>query len=166
MAPTAPNTPPSDDAPAQVLDLLLAVSTLITEDTAEFATREGMTPARLHLLWELSAADGALPPNALAHRLDVTARTVTGLVDGLAASGHVRREANPRDRRSTLVVLTTSGEAFTRRLRQMRADLAHQLFDGAPEGRASALREHLEFVLGRLRTLVDEAPGDTRPATS
>lgn len=144
----------SHDSNVAVLDLLLAVSTLITEDTAEFAAREGMTPARLHLLWEL-AGEGAMPPHLLARRLDVTARTVTGLVDRLTASGHVERVPNPEDRRSTLVVLTSEGEAFARRLRGMRADLADQLFGEASESRMSSLRGDLEFLLDRLGRLLD-----------
>ncbi|MQA11741.1 MAG: MarR family transcriptional regulator [Pseudonocardiaceae bacterium] len=137
-----------------VLDLLLAVSTLLTKDTSNFAAREGMTPARLHLLWEL-AAEGATQPHLLAGRLGVAARTVTGLVDHLVESGHVARAPHPEDRRSTLVILTPQGEAFAERLRQMRANLARQLCETMPDNRVGALREDLEVVLSRLQRLLD-----------
>jgi DNA-binding MarR family transcriptional regulator len=143
-----------NESAADVLNLLLAVSTLLTEDTSNFAAREGMTPARLHLLWVL-AAEGATQPHLLASHLGVAARTVTGLVDRLVESGHVARAPHPEDRRSTLVTLTPQGKAFGERLRQMRADLARQLFETMPDNRVSALREDLEVVLGRLQHLLD-----------
>lgn len=137
-----------------VLDLLLSVSTLLAEDTARFAAQEGMTPARLHLLWEL-AAEGRAQPNLLASRLGVAARTVTGLVDGLVESGHVSRVPHPDDRRSTLVVLTNRGDRFITRLRKMREDLARQLFDAMPANNVNALRENLVVLHVRLQQLID-----------
>jgi DNA-binding MarR family transcriptional regulator len=41
--------------------------------------------------------------------LDVTARNVTALVDGLEADGLVRRVPHPTDRRATVIELTPAG---------------------------------------------------------
>jgi DNA-binding MarR family transcriptional regulator len=143
----------ADDTSTEVFGLLLAVSTLLAEDAAEFARREGMTQARLHLLWTLAQA-GPLPSNQLAAQLAVTPRTVTGLVDRLAESGHVVRTANPGDRRSTLVTLTGQGQKFTAKLRRMRAELVRDLFAELPADRLEPLRDGLRDVLERLPQLL------------
>jgi DNA-binding MarR family transcriptional regulator len=49
---------------------------------------------------------GQLRPGDLARRLGLTSGGVTALVHRLERSGHVRRHAHPRDRRSTLLSLT------------------------------------------------------------
>lgn len=47
----------------------------------------------------------------LADALKVSARTITGLVDGLVATGFMTREPHATDRRATLVTFTERGTA-------------------------------------------------------
>lgn len=60
--------------------------------------------------------------------------TLTGVLDRLAAKDWVAREANPADRRSTLVRLTEAGETQAGRVRgaleRLGADLARVLAPG------------------------------------
>lgn len=51
----------------------------------------GITPAQFRLLRTVAHYDGPPRMADLAHRLDVVPRAVTTLVDGLEASGRVRR---------------------------------------------------------------------------
>jgi DNA-binding MarR family transcriptional regulator len=146
----------SSDTSTDVLGLLLAISSVLAADLTEFAEREGMTQARMQLLWTLGA-EGAMPSHELAQRLDVTPRTVTGLVDRLEESGHVTRSAHPHDRRSTLVELTDRGRAFMAKLQSMQEELVRDLFADFPADRLDPLRADLTRVLERLRHLVAEA---------
>lgn len=146
----------SDTPDVAVLGLLQAISMLLGEDLAEFAEREGMTPARVHLMWALGEG-GAMPSHQLAKRLDVTPRTVTGLVDRLAESGHVTRSAHPDDRRSTLVTPTEKGKAFTARLQTMQDELLRDLFADFPAERLEPLRADLTRILERMYQLVAAA---------
>jgi DNA-binding MarR family transcriptional regulator len=148
----------NSDTPTDLLGLLIAISTVLSDDLAEFAEREGMTRARVHLLWTLGDG-GAMPSHQLAKALDVTPRTVTGLVDRLEESGHVTRVANPNDRRSTLVTLTARGEAFKTKLAEMQVGLVRDLFADFPADRLEPLRADLIHVLERLRHLAVEAKG-------
>ena len=50
-----------------------------------------------------------LTPGALLRATLVTSGTMTNRIDRLAASGYVRREPDPRDRRGVLVTLTDAG---------------------------------------------------------
>ncbi|MFE3636544.1 MarR family winged helix-turn-helix transcriptional regulator [Streptomyces cellostaticus] len=108
----------------------------------------GVTPAQSRLLRTL-AHYGSPPRMAdLAERLEVVPRAVTTLVDGLEASGKVRRAADPSNRRVTRIELTDEGRETLRELRGARRSAAEEIL--AP------LTEKERAVLGvLLDTLVD-----------
>lgn len=108
----------------------------------------GVTPAQSRLLRTL-AHYGSPPRMAdLAERLEVVPRAVTTLVDGLEASGKVRRAADPTNRRVTRIELTEEGRATLRELRGARRSAAEEIL--AP------LTEKERAVLGvLLDTLID-----------
>ncbi|MET8803724.1 MarR family transcriptional regulator [Streptomyces sp. NPDC004546] len=108
----------------------------------------GVTPAQSRLLRTL--AHYASPPRMadLAERLEVVPRAVTTLVDGLEASGKVRRVPDPSNRRVTRIELTDDGRATLRELRGARRSAAEEIL--AP------LTEKERQVLGvLLDTLID-----------
>ncbi|MET8581334.1 MarR family transcriptional regulator [Streptomyces collinus] len=108
----------------------------------------GVTPAQSRLLRTL-AHYGSPPRMAdLAERLEVVPRAVTTLVDGLEASGKVRRVADPANRRVTRIELTDEGRTTLRELRGARRSAAEEIL--AP------LTEKEREVLGvLLDTLID-----------
>jgi DNA-binding MarR family transcriptional regulator len=89
----------------------------------------------------------------LAEALKVSARTVTGLVDGLVATGFVTREPHPADRRATLVTFTAHGEQWLRRQRRDQAEFCERLFGEMPAARFDAFVAGLDDVLGTLHGL-------------
>ena len=93
-----------DAALGQVLELAI----LLNDDMTRALARDGLTVARTHLLWELHQR-GPSTQRVLADALGVSPRNITGLVDGLVATGFVTREPHPADRRRTELVLTDSG---------------------------------------------------------
>jgi DNA-binding MarR family transcriptional regulator len=108
----------------------------------------GVTPAQSRLLRTL--AHYASPPRMadLAERLEVVPRAVTTLVDGLEASGKVRRVPDPANRRVTRIELTDEGQAALRELHGARRSAAEEIL--AP------LTEKEREVLGvLLDTLID-----------
>ncbi|MER6062962.1 MarR family transcriptional regulator [Streptomyces sp. NPDC001792] len=108
----------------------------------------GVTPAQSRLLRTL--AHYASPPRMadLAERLEVVPRAVTTLVDGLEASGKVRRVPDPSNRRVTRIELTDDGRTTLRELRGARRSAAEEIL--AP------LTEKERQVLGvLLDTLID-----------
>src|SRR5690606_30425108 len=107
------------------------LSTLVGQDLARFERASGLTAPRIHLLWVLGGT-GPTSQQQLATALEVTPRNVTGLVDGLVASGHVTREPHPGDRRATLVTPTAAGRRAIRELVESHEDLARQLFGDLP----------------------------------
>ena len=55
-----------------------------------------------------------MAPKDLSQFLGITSASTTSLIDRLVASGHVRREAHPTDRRSVVVVPTVESDKEVR----------------------------------------------------
>ena len=140
------------DERTPVLDRILALVAVLDADSRTALARDGLTTARAHVLWELQHR-GPLTQRALADALRVSARNVTGLVDGLVDGGFVTREPHPGDRRATLVSFTEHGAATAARLEREHAELARALFADLPEDRFRAFADGLDHVLARLRDL-------------
>ncbi|KRC62302.1 hypothetical protein ASE14_00130 [Agromyces sp. Root81] len=137
-----------------VLDRLLEVSELFQKDMARAFAGTPLTPSRTRLLWEL-AASGPSTQHALATRLEVSPRNITGLVDALEAGGYVTRSPHPSDRRAIIVSLAASAQAFMRDMQRDHAELSAELLGAvAPADRAALLRG-VEAIAGRLRELVE-----------
>ncbi|MGW2724196.1 MarR family winged helix-turn-helix transcriptional regulator [Streptomyces sp. NPDC001492] len=111
----------------------------------------GVTPAQSRLLRTL--AHWSSPPRMadLAERLEVVPRAVTTLVDGLEASGKVRRVPDPSNRRVIRIELTDDGRKALSELRGARRSAAEEIL--AP------LSDDQRIVLGGLLdTLLDGVP--------
>ncbi|WP_175411619.1 MarR family winged helix-turn-helix transcriptional regulator [Streptomyces sp. TRM64462] len=110
-----------------------------------------ITPAQSRLL--RTVAHYEAPPRMadLAERLEVVPRAVTSLVDGLEASGRVRRVPDPANRRVIRIELTDEGRATLRRLRSARRAAAEDIL-------APLTAEQREVLGGLLSALVDGVP--------
>lgn len=144
-----------DSTPRGAIDRLMQLSMLIQGDLGRYERESGLTQARIHLLWVLGAA-GPSQQRELAAALDVTPRNVTGLVDGLVASGHVTREPHPTDRRATLVTPTAAGRAVIEENQAGYADLAQQLFGDLDAARLADFSAVLDETITRFTRLMEE----------
>ncbi|GAA2941838.1 hypothetical protein GCM10010458_28630 [Microbacterium luteolum] len=153
------------DMETLLLDRLLLIGELFQRDMARAFDGTGLTTARVHLLWVLQHA-GPSTQRDLARLCEVTPRNITGLVDGLEASGHVRRTPHPTDRRSVIVELTSTAADTMARMQGEHAELNDTLLAAvAPEDRA-ALERGIAAIATRLETLVVEAAGEEDQAAS
>ncbi|GAA1506718.1 MarR family winged helix-turn-helix transcriptional regulator [Nocardioides humi] len=141
--------------PREAIDRLMHVSMLISTDLSRYERASGLSAARIHLLWQLGL-DGPTTQQRLAAALDVTPRNVTGLVDGLVASGHVTREPHPADRRAILVTPTAAGRAVIEENRASYDDLAQQLFGDLPADRLADFTAVLDETIARFTALMAE----------
>ena len=145
----------SDGTPRGAIDRLMQLSMLISSDLGRYEKESGLTAARIHLLWELGVR-GPSTQQRLAASMDVTPRNVTGLVDGLVASGHVTREPHPTDRRATLVTPTPRGLAVIKDNQRSYADLAEQLFGDLDGQRLADFSAVLDETIARFAALMEE----------
>jgi len=136
--------------PTEALDQLLELVVLLNKDITQSLSLDGLTVPRAHLLWLLHH-QGPRTQRALADDLKVTPRNVTGLVDGLVATGFVTREPHPTDRRATLVSLTEHGTSTLAEMVTGHQELATQLFGDMSGRQLGSFAAGLAHVLSRLR---------------
>ena len=152
------------------VDRLLLIADLFQRDMARAFDGTGLTTARVHLLWVLQHA-GPSTQQALAQLCEVTPRNITGLVDALEKSGHVRRTPHPTDRRAVLVELTDTATETMARMQEEHAQLNETLLSVIAPADRAAVERGLSAVAAHLEHLVTTAaspspsPEDTR-ATS
>ncbi|MFF9350418.1 MarR family winged helix-turn-helix transcriptional regulator [Streptomyces sp. NPDC014734] len=111
----------------------------------------GITPAQFRLLRTVAHYDGPPRMADLARRLDVVPRAVTSLVDGLEASGRVRRAPDPDNRRVVRIEITEEGIATLRSLRDARRAAAEEIL-------APLTTDQREVLGGLLSALVNGMP--------
>jgi DNA-binding MarR family transcriptional regulator len=147
-------TAPPDRAARQAatLDAVLELSVLLADDMARDLPRRGLTRSRAEVVWRVHH-QGPMTQRALADALGVSARNVTGLVDGLESTGFVVRRPDPDDRRAIRVTLTDAGRTAAETLGRDFVELAEQLFGELTDERLDAFADALAEVVGRLRVL-------------
>ncbi|GEK85740.1 MarR family winged helix-turn-helix transcriptional regulator [Microbacterium aerolatum] len=147
-----------------LLDRLLQIADLFQKDMARAFAGTGLTTARVHLLWMLQH-HGPSTQQALAQLCEVSPRNITGLVDGLEHSGHVRRTPHPTDRRAVLVELTETARETMAKMQQEHVELNETLVASiTPEDRA-AVERGVAALADHLAALVADAETDAAEMT-
>ena len=139
-----------------LLDRLLQIADLFQKDMARAFEGTGLTPARVHLLWMLQHA-GPSTQQVLAQLLGVSPRNITGLVDALEGTGHVRRTPHPTDRRAVLVELTADAAKTMTQMQQEHDELNATLVAAVAPADRDAVERGITAIATHLQTLVADA---------
>ena len=110
----------------------------------------GLTRARATVIAYLHRG-GPMRQRDLAEALRVSARNVTGLLEGLETTGFVARTVHPNDRRATLVTLTEQGKAVAKAMQTDEQRLARFLFADVADDDMDGCAATLDHVLAQLR---------------
>ncbi|MEH0542193.1 MarR family transcriptional regulator [Streptomyces sp. B21-105] len=108
----------------------------------------GVTPAQARLLRTLAHCPAPPRMADLAARLEVVPRAVTTLVDGLEASGKVRRAPDPTNRRVVRIELTEDGRAALRELQGAKRSAAEEILDPLTDLERQVLSGLLDALVG------------------
>ncbi|MFF3124510.1 MarR family winged helix-turn-helix transcriptional regulator [Streptomyces sp. NPDC057908] len=141
----------SSDADGVLAEQLLRVTRRLQRIQSRQLEPIGITPAQFRLLRTVAHYDGPPRMADLAQRLDVVPRAVTSLVDGLEASGRVRRAPDPDSRRVVRIEITEEGIATLRSLRDARRAAAEEIL-------APLTADQREVLGGLLSALVNGMP--------
>ncbi|MFB7917252.1 MarR family winged helix-turn-helix transcriptional regulator [Streptomyces sp. NPDC056061] len=141
----------SSDADGVLAEQLLRVTRRLQRIQGRQLEPIGITPAQFRLLRIVAHYDGPPRMADLARRLDVVPRAVTSLVDGLEASGRVRRAPDPDNRRVVRIEITEEGIATLRSLRDARRAAAEEIL-------APLTTDQREVLGGLLSALVNGMP--------
>lgn len=146
------------DPPTAVLQALRGYRAAEVESRRSTRDTMGMGETDLLALRYLLRAEAAgerMGPKDLSRLLGITTASTTSLIDRLVASGHVRREPHPTDRRALVIVPTAETDAEVRAtLGQMHRKMLAVAETLSPEesrvivsflrGMTEALREYSE----------------------
>jgi len=111
------------------------------------ATALGLTRAQWQVLAYLLREDGQ-QQKQLADQMDLTAITLTGLLDRLERDGWVERRNDPADRRAKRVYLTDKVQPTIQAVRRIGADVRQHALQGLSDGE----QEQLMQLLQRMRS--------------
>ncbi|MEV0593646.1 MarR family winged helix-turn-helix transcriptional regulator [Nonomuraea cavernae] len=111
----------------------------------------GLSPGQARALRVLIDAGRPLRMVQLADELRIVPRSVTPVVDALEAAGLVRREVDPANRRSTLLVVTPVGREIHERAREARRRAGQELFAVLSAEQRDQLKELLTAVDAQFR---------------
>jgi len=117
------------------------------------------TLPRFDLLAQLERAPDGMTLGDLSRRMMVTNGNVTGLVERLVQSGHIKRSALPTDRRVQIVKLTAKGHSYFSRMASAHENWIAELF---AQLNAKDVGELIRS-LGKLKDSVKGAHGAEAP---
>lgn len=113
----------------------------------------------------LAVIDGAavpLTPSQVSDRVLIASATMTATLDLLERHGWIRRVANPDDRRSTLIEITTDGQAAADQLLPGIRTLEKSILSALTPGERDHLLDLLAKILARTAQV---AAGQPEPLT-
>lgn len=129
------------------------------EQTVRRSTRDSMGMGEtdvlaLRFLLRAQASGETVVPKDLSRILGITSASTTSLIDRLVASGHVRREAHPTDRRSVIVVPTAESD---QEVRTTLGAMHRRMMSVAEDLTAEEARTVVQF-LSRMAAAIDGTP--------
>ncbi|MEV0821032.1 MarR family winged helix-turn-helix transcriptional regulator [Nonomuraea rubra] len=111
----------------------------------------GLNPGQARALRAMAEAERPMRMVRLADELRIVPRSLTPVVDALEEAGLVRREVDPANRRSTLLVITPEGRELADRARDARRQAGEELFAVLSQDQRDELGELLRLVDAQFR---------------
>ncbi len=147
-------------SPEQLGEQYLTVYHRMRRAVEEGMSGSGLTLARTKVLAQLRR--GAARPGVLAGECGVAPRTITDAIDGLERDGLVVRQADPADRRATLVAVTSEGQAALAGASARREELLRLVFGALGADDRATMTRLLSTLDHAVTALIAEpAPGLT-----
>lgn len=136
-----------DDPQDQALpELFWSVARSLRHSSRQTLAPWDLSPSHSRALGEL-LRHGAMRLSQLSDHLHIAPRSTTEVIDALQERGLVERQADPLDRRATLVMLTEHGKEIGDAIRSARMAEAEQIFGTLSETE----RKQLNRILRKLR---------------
>lgn len=122
----------------------------------------GIPQAAATALAVIDGAEVPLTPSQVSDRVLIASATMTATLDLLERHGWIRRVANPDDRRSTLIEITTDGQAAADQLLPGIRMLEKSILSALTPGERDHLLDLLAKILARTAQV---AAGQPEPLT-
>jgi len=143
----------------RVLRELEDVGSMTQALVAGVTRRHRLSHAALNALAVIEGNGGPLPAGEISARMHITSGTMTSVLDTLERYGHIRRQADPADRRRVLIDLTPAAQAVLDRVLPEIQQAVTAVMGALDDEALHALLHHLTVV----RDAVAAAPTDLPP---
>jgi DNA-binding MarR family transcriptional regulator len=155
---TESNDQSKPNEPVDEIDRAIAgyrelVVTLSTSRGPEFAD-PGVTMAQMKVLMLLSVGEARM--SDLSHQLGVSPSTVSSVVERLVEAGLAQRREDERDRRITLVSLTSSGVDTLDTFQELGIRHLRELLGQLDEAELNTVNQAVEHLVAAARRLSAE----------
>jgi DNA-binding MarR family transcriptional regulator len=150
--------PDLDPSPMEVIGRVSRLAALLQPELGRVFARFGINGGDFDVLATLRRAGSPfrLTPGELARSTMVTSGGMTKRLDRLEASGLVRREPDPDDRRGALISLTDEGRALVDRAVEEHLANEERLLAGLPPARRGQLASLLRDLVLAVEGPVDD----------
>jgi DNA-binding MarR family transcriptional regulator len=142
-----------------VLRELEDVGSMVQALVATVARRHRLSHAALNALAVIEGNGGPLAAGEVSARMHITSGTMTSVLDTLERNGHIRRQADPADRRRVLIDLTPAAQAVLDRVLPEIQQAVTAVMGTLDDQALHTLLHHLTVV----RDAVAAAPTDLPP---
>jgi DNA-binding MarR family transcriptional regulator len=155
--------PDLDPSPMGVVGRISRVSSLVQRQLEEVFAAHGLTGADFDVVATLRRAGAPyrLTPGELSRSTMVTTGGMTKRLDRLEASGLIRREPDPRDRRGKLIVLTPKGRDLVDHAVEAHLENEERLLAVLPTAKRRELAALLRDMLLSLEPRSEDLPADS-----
>lgn len=100
----------------------------------------------LFVLWE----SDNIPIHTLSDKTGLAKTTLTGMLDRLEASGHIRRAYDPQDRRKVNILLTEAARGLKSQYDEVSARMSELFYEGFTDEEIILFETNLARILGNL----------------
>jgi DNA-binding MarR family transcriptional regulator len=125
---------------------------------AGLARRHGLSHGALNALAVVEGAGRPLPTGEISAHMHITTGTMTTVLDTLERKGHIRRLADPDDRRRVLVEITPTAQAVLDDLLPHIQQMAKTVMGVFDDDALRSLLESLDAVSASVGDLPDDLP--------
>ena len=141
--------PDLDSSPMSVIGRISRLAALLDRELDDVFARYGLAGCDFDVLATLrrSGAPHRLTPTELSRSTMVTTGGMTKRLDRLEASGLIRREVDPRDRRGKLIALTDEGRELIDRAVEGHLENEERLLSSLSRSERKQLAELLRGML-------------------
>ena len=144
----------SDDLSSELGELVNTIARRLRRSSKQRLSTLGISFSQARVLRILARTSDPMRMSQIAREIEVVPRSATTLVEGLEERGLVRREIDPADRRSVIVILTDSAQGLLSDLAEARSEASTLLFANLSEKDKRALHQILQSVA----SLTTESP--------
>jgi DNA-binding MarR family transcriptional regulator len=148
--------------PHDLLVALLLVTNLLDRRSEAYFQPFGLTGAQFNILNLLAYRNGRMNQSDLVDLLLVGKSSISIVLNRMVRDQLVKREEHPRDRRQTVLVLTTKGRALWRKISPHYEASVKRLFGALPPAGRRRFLDDLKVLHHAFLAEEDGPEADTR----